>query len=331
MGLVDIIIPVFNCADVLKDTVASIQCSGLRDFSILLIDDGSTDQTLAVCEELLREYENVRCIHQENAGVSAARNRGIEASDGKYLLFFDADDSVDCGAFQKAYQILVNQNPDMLIFGMCFEYYFKGTIYRTEKMCYPKEALYSRADVRQYFSELYAHNALTSSCNKFIRRALIMENHLRYPQGIFLMEDFLFSLDCVGKCENVYMLPQAIYRYRQTEDEGKVYRRIGMIDSLSEFFEPFRIRLENHLDVFNSMCFMLLRQKLWLANPEQIRRIAKDFLSAEVEPATTRDAALNEELKNGRYWRIFLDIQKTQLRHKIAVRIKAILHRNRET
>lgn len=323
MNLVNVVIPVFNCADVLRETVKSIQCSGLRDALIILVDDGSTDQTQVVCEQLLQEYENIRYIHQENKGVSAARNRGIEASNSEYLLFFDADDLVDADAFRKACEILEKKNPDMLIFGMCFEFYSKGKIYRTDKMCYPKEALYSKEDVLKNFSELYKHNALTSSCNKFIRRALIVDSHLCYPEGMFLMEDFLFTLDCLEKCESVYMLPQAIYRYRKMEDKGNVYRRIGRIESLAEYVKPFRLRLEDHPDVFNTMCFMLLRQKLWLANPEQIQFISEDFLSMNSEPTTSQDLALWVDMKKGRYWKIYFANKKTKIRHKIAVWAKS--------
>ena len=93
MNLVDIIIPAFNCEHTLKQTVSSIQASGLQDYTIILVDDGSTDQTLSICTDLSLEFDNIQYVHQENSGVSAARNHGIKLSSGEYLLFFDADDT----------------------------------------------------------------------------------------------------------------------------------------------------------------------------------------------------------------------------------------------
>ena len=121
--LVSVVIPVYNCISFLSATVRQILQSGLGDFEILLIDDGSTDGTAQVCDELTRRHTNVRCIHQCNSGVSAARNLGIGESRGEYIWFFDADDGVDAGAICSAEQIIRRHRPDMLIFGMSFDYY----------------------------------------------------------------------------------------------------------------------------------------------------------------------------------------------------------------
>ena len=74
--------------------------------------------------------------------------------------------------------------------------------------------------------EIYQYNALTSSCNKVIRREMLMKNKIFYREDMFLMEDFLFSLECLEHCKRVYMLSKALYHYHQSEDEGNVYRRI---------------------------------------------------------------------------------------------------------
>ena len=325
LKLVNVIIPAYNCEKTVQKAVESIQLSGLRRCAILLVNDGSTDNTQSVCEQLAAKYNNVMCVHQKNAGVSSARNVGIERSEGEYLLFFDADDTVDSGTFTQACSILEERQPDMLIFGMAFDYYHKGKIYRTEEFCYPGEALYTRDEVQQYFSELYRHNALTSSCNKFIRRSVIMENRLRYPMDMFLLEDFLFTLDCLEKCNIIYTLPQAIYRYHQSEDEGNVYRRLERISSLTEFVSPFRARLKEHKDILSAVYFMLLRQKLWRANTRQIRLIAEDYLTADIEPGNDGDMELCDDLKSGRYGKIRFQNLKAQLRHWVAIRVKWLL------
>ena len=78
-----VIIPCYNCVKTLEATVNSVRACGLTDNEILLIDDGSTDGTAALCDELSGKFAEIRCVHQQNAGVSAARNRGIDEAQGE--------------------------------------------------------------------------------------------------------------------------------------------------------------------------------------------------------------------------------------------------------
>ena len=95
-----VIIPCYNCLKTLETTVNSIRTSDLRNYELLLIDDGSTDGTGALCDVLCEKYPELRCIHQPNAGVSAARNRGVDEARGDYLWF------VDSGCFQTIYAVI---------------------------------------------------------------------------------------------------------------------------------------------------------------------------------------------------------------------------------
>lgn len=318
----NIIIPAYNCAKTIEMTVESLQKSGLSDFSFIIVNDGSSDDTEKVCKAIEAKYDNVKHFSQSNQGVSSARNKGIELADAEYLIFFDADDFVDDGAYKNADLIIGSTHPDMLIYGMCFDFYHNGKLFRSDKIMYPKEACYSARDVQEHFSDLYEVNALTSSCNKIIRREMLIKNNVHYVSGMFLMEDFLFSLDCIQHCESVYMLPEAIYRYRQSEDEGNAYRRLKSIDSLTDFVKPFEIRLQGHTDVFSNMYFMLLNQKLWTANRKEIKKIAEDHLHGNFVAYKDADRALDNELKNGKYLRIRCRNLMLQGRHRVANYIK---------
>ena len=322
MGYIDIIIPAYNSALTLKNTVESIQLSGLNDFSIIIINDGSSDQTENVCKVLCDEYSNVSYINQDNAGVSRARNCGLEHAAGEYVWFFDADDSVLQGSLKTVHEKLYTYKPDMLIFGMCFDYYHNQRVYRTENYVYPGEGLYTEEEIDGKLMEIYQYNALTSSCNKVIRREMLMKNKIFYKEDMFLMEDFLFSLDCLQRCERVYMLSKALYHYHQSEDEGNIYRRIKIIGSLSEYVKPFRERLLKHPDIFSSMYFMMLRQKLWKANRKEIKMIAEDHMRNDYVAYSSNDIELNNELKNRKYTKIRYRNLMLQVRHIAANIIK---------
>lgn len=323
MKLYDVIIPVFNGEKTIIPTIKSIENSGLRDFSILIIDDGSTDATEEKCLLVSLEYDNIRYFRQENCGVSASRNQGLKQSDAKYIILFDADDSVDPGAFSKVDQLIRQYEPDMMIYGMCFDYYRNGKLFRTDRLVYEQEILFSQEELQEHFTELYQANAFTSSCNKVIRRELLVQNHIFYDENYFLMEDFLFSLDCVEVCDKIYMLPEAIYRYRQSEDEGNVYRRIGKIESLSDYMKEFQARLTAHPDVLSDVYYMMLRQKLWLSKKNDIRLIAEDHVRSGIPAYKFTDKALEQELRTGRYMKIRCRNIMLQVRHRVANVIKA--------
>ena len=108
-----VIIPAFQCADSIESTVNSVLNSGLKDFEIIIVDDGSKDGTSDICDNLEKIYSQVTCIHKENGGVSSARNRGIDESQGEYILFMDSDDGYENGALSSVTELIEKNKPDI--------------------------------------------------------------------------------------------------------------------------------------------------------------------------------------------------------------------------
>lgn len=332
-----VIVPAYNCAGTLENTVKSILSSGLADFELIIIDDGSKDETGMLCDKLAGEYGQIRCIHQENAGVSSARNRGIDEAEGKYILFFDCDDSVDADAFQDIDGMIDNAQPDMLIFGESFDYCFKGRMYRRDELVYGREGCLDSTEVCKSFEELYSCNALSPVWNKFIKRSMITENSIRFDGDIFEMEDFLFSVKCLAHCESVYMLPKAIYRYRQAEDERGTYNRLCRVRSLTEYMIPFENAAEEAAAVFadhgarfesggrvvEKIYAMLFHEQIRFAGIERIKNAASDMLGGRYAEVIRKTyPGLFDDMQNGRFGRIYMRNLKARLRHYAAVRYK---------
>lgn len=318
-----VIIPSYNCRETLAATVISILESGLTDFEIILIDDGSQDDTPALCDQLADQYPYIRCIHQRNAGVSATRNRGIQEARGDYLLFFDSDDTVDANAFSGAVKILKQYMPDMLLFGMSFDYYYKGKRYRRDDLICEQEGLFSRDDWQPLVMSLYQCNYLTSACNKFVRRDLIESHQIRFSESMHLMEDCLFTLQCLEHCNSIYLLPEAIYRYQQSEDEGNAARRLKKIQSLTDYMDYFSVLPQKWSSIIDSIYFMLLHQKVRSSNAKEIAQIAADHKRADYTPKTEHDRWLCEQLNSGNYQGLYFRNLKNLTRHKAAVFAKS--------
>lgn len=278
-----VIIPAYNCVTTLAKTVSSIQACGLPDYEIILVDDGSTDGTSALCDRLSAEYPDIRCFHQENQGVSAARNHGLDEARGDYVWFFDSDDLVDPGSMTRAAQIVEEHQPDMMIFGMSFDFTRDGKLYDRWLYSFPIEKNYSSNYFDEIFQKLYQTNSLTSSCNKLMKKSVLTNNAIRYDSNLQIMEDFLFVLNVLENCRTIYTSPQIVYRYSHPyEKSGKkdnAVVRVSQIDNLEEYLSPFRTALENHPETMSSLYYMLLEQRLRYQKPKEIVISADHFLA----------------------------------------------------
>lgn len=329
--LFSVIIPVYNCKNSLKNTVYSVLNSGLFDFEILIIDDGSTDGTSEICDFMEKKFDNIYCIHQKNSGVSAARNCGIKTVQGEYILFIDADDTVNEGMLKNAAEIVQKTTPDMLLFGLSFDYYFHEKLYRRDELVYSQEGILNRAQWSSKFMELYNCNAISPVWNKFIRRDILIEKRIQFHENLIEMEDFLFVIQCFKYCDNIYVLPEVIYRYRQSEDEKNTYNRLIKISSLSDYMKPFEEEVRELMkknvaeDIVNQIYKTLFYEQIRFGDITEIERAAKDMLSGKyAEIIKLSEPNLFRLLIEKKYWQIWFYNMKMRLRHWFAVRVKYI-------
>ena len=282
---ITVIIPAYNCEESLQRTVGSIQACGIRQLEIRLVEDGSSDRTPEICDELVKKYNNVRCVHQQNKGVSFARNRGLQEAAGTYIWFFDADDLVDPGSMRNAVRILEQQQPDMLIFGMTFDKYRGSDLFQRTVRQYEKETVMTADEVEENFERLFLSNSLTSSCNKLIRRSILTDRGISFDTKLYSMEDLHFVLNTLRCCSSVYLLPEPIYHYVQVEEAAsrrksktsRNHNRMERIPNIAEYLRPFESLLSNHRTVLFSLHFNMMQEKLLHQSPKQIKVIKRQF------------------------------------------------------
>lgn len=337
---ISVIVPVYNGEDVIGHCADCLLKSGLKSFEIILVDDGSQDDTPTLIDALAAAHDNIRCIHQRNAGVSSARNRGLESARGNYILFFDADDSVDEGSLQGVEKLLDQEDPDMLIFGMRFDYYFRGRLYRQDQLSYPQETCFRNYQWAAQFSELFQMNMLSSSCNRVIRRDILSQNGLRFMPSLHILEDLLFVAETLRFCPKVYMLPKPIYRYNHVEEQRKTFERVSRIPSLNGFMQPFEkaIRqlgetttqvgtvLSDGPSVLGDIYSMLLQQQLTYADRASMQRITRELQgSAYANAVQKKTPKLYWALTDGEYGKLSRTNRALALRHRLAVCVKYVL------
>ncbi|MRI84624.1 glycosyltransferase [Aerococcaceae bacterium WS4759] len=195
--LITVIMPVYNTAKYLKDSIESIINQNIDSLELIIINDGSTDNSAEIINEYVSKYEFLKCITQSNQGQGSARNKGIQLSTGKYIYFMDSDDILELNALKTITDKLEEFQLDALFFdGKSFmdeenNQHYHRDLGRTN---YSRKRSYGLFNSGQeLWSQLIKHNDYTvSPCLYVLKKEVIMNNELFFEEGI-IHEDQLFS------------------------------------------------------------------------------------------------------------------------------------------
>ena len=242
--LVSIVMPCYQNGKTLARTVRSIQAQTEQSWELIAVDDGSSDDTLAVLTQLAQDEPRMRVIHQENGGVSAARNAGIEAARGTWLSFVDADDHL---------LSLTDDQTDIA----CGAYVMR---FRDEGGREEHHAC-ADGDLQTVLESLLrGDSALNSMCARLYRTQLIREHGVRAPEGVKVGEDVLFNLDAFIAARAWRMSGETVYIYEfggdsaMTRARKDIYARsVPMIEGIGRFIDAHSLAtplFRAHIDLY---------------------------------------------------------------------------------
>ena len=179
------------------------------DFELILVNDGSTDESAELCDKFAAEDSRVRVIHKENGGVSSARNAGLDAAEGEFVMFVDADDAICDGALETMFC----RNSDFVLAG--FEKVINGKI--SERYQPQAESNYrGTTEICHFFDKILPCKntyILNSACFKLFRRSILVENKVRFVEGLSFAEDKIFVMSFLQYVESVRTVSQVVYSY----------------------------------------------------------------------------------------------------------------------
>lgn len=238
--LVSIIMPVYNSAKYLQCAVQSVLKQTMPDFELLLIDDGSTDGSENLCDDLAAQDERIHVYHKDNGGVCSARNFGIQQGSGKYITFIDNDDIYDEQFCEELVVILESSNADI---AKCGRKNIKITPEQeilTEKICTwgKTETLDKNAFCDQYF-EIKTSEILSAVWNGIYRRDTLMSSDVQFDESLrHGNEDILFNSEFLGHCNKIAISDKVLYTH---------YYRIGHSTSMKFYPDQItsRVRVLN--------------------------------------------------------------------------------------
>lgn len=239
--LISVILPVYKVEEYLDRCMRSITNQTYRNLEIILVDDGSPDECPQLCDEWAMRDARVKVIHKANAGVSKARNTGIEAASGKYLMFVDADDYLSETAVEVLYDRLNKDQSDIAV-GQAVHTYEDGRELIVEKERI-SDAVYSRDEVlRMFGTQKYLP---CYSWSKLFKAELFLE--VRYP-ALICGEDQYLWLDLIIRAGKITTVSDNVYYYYQREDSC-VHKRNERkyLDSMTAELHCARFFLERNM------------------------------------------------------------------------------------
>ncbi|MBO5232136.1 MAG: glycosyltransferase family 2 protein [Clostridia bacterium] len=217
MGI-DIIVPVYNRERFIKECIESVLNQTYADWNLILVDDGSLDSSGSICDEFAEKDSRITVIHQENGGVSAARNSGIAHSDNEFICFLDSDDLYEPNALEIMNSTLNENNVDAAFFNMKNTYQDK-TILKSSRL---KNGIYSFDDIGDILVDdgTLTGILLGSVCSAIYKRSVIERFNLSFNKEIAINEDGVFNINYMTKCGSIYYNGnEHLYCYRQWKTE----------------------------------------------------------------------------------------------------------------
>ena len=205
-----IIIPVYNCENFIEKCINSIISQKYTNWELIVVDDGSSDNSLCLCKNIAEQSDKIRVFHKENGGVSSARNYALNKISGDYLLFVDSDDMLTSDCLNNLYSTIINIRPDV-----CFHKY---GIIRGSNIEYPINDA-TTVSVETAIENIYdtfidnwiLFSATWSKCYKI---STIKKFNIRFAESINLYEDFLFLTYFLSHSKLVYITTNIGYLYR---------------------------------------------------------------------------------------------------------------------
>lgn len=238
-----IVIPVYNGAAYIKNCLQNLERQTFKDWQAIFVNDGSTDTSREILDDVAAKHEKCTVIHKPNGGTAQTRNAGLDKARGQYITFMDVDDELDPGMYECLVGLMDATHADMGICG----YYFKVEQYRDgrveeaylEEKRYPLCVLKGQDAIRERLVDMWDQDILYNVWNKIYRMDLIREKGIRYRDGHVYTEDRVFNRAFLEQCNSIAVTDRCLYYYirERTGSTSERYREENFSIRLKEYRE----------------------------------------------------------------------------------------------
>lgn len=326
---ISVIVPVYGVEKVLNRCVDSILQQTYDNLEIILVDDGSPDQSPALCDAFAREHENIVVIHKKNGGLTSAWKEGVRHASGDLVGFVDSDDWIDPDMYEKLYAALVQQDADMAMAGLVFDYEDpnyppRRETNRMDMSVYDRRELESLFPVLLNDGSFIGRTIQPSRVTKLFRKKLVEKNLPLWDDRVNVGEDLQMVFATVLDARKICAIPDYYpyhYWYNMSSMTGKydpdylekikfTRERLETISDEKGVYD-FRDQIRND---FLSLAIMAVKNEIWRNHRDSIGRVLKNVRSM------CQDEQVQEALANHTMNRIGLSVKIYifMMKHRLA-------------
>ncbi len=280
--LVSIILPVYGVEAYFETCMDSVCGQTIKELEIILVDDGSPDRCPELCDRFGAEDDRVRVIHQKNAGVSVARNVGLELAQAEWIMFADPDDTLERDAVERLYRVCSDTGCDVVLGGYREHYMDQLTLKAAgtgEVFQYPggeyREALLRAClaspfrNPQRFPEEMRGCPIFASPWGKLFRAEFLRQARLKFLPGLPLHEDMLFNLQVCAQARQICFADVPVYRYRMRKESAIASARSDQHRRIIQAFEA--------LDSFLTEQFPSLTAEIPIISVVDILRLVERY------------------------------------------------------
>lgn len=228
--LFSVIVRIYNSEEFLSECIESVINQKFKNIEMILIDDGSTDNSVEICKKYFENDDRIIFIHQSNHGVSYSCKKGIEIASGEYLAFVDSDDSIDPDMFSKIAEVVKEKTPDVLAFGLK-EVYSDHILKKDNKYEYK---YYNKEQIKKYifpsmisYFPFFEFGILPNLAAKVIKRELLIKICSNISDEVIIGEDADFSFQSIAEADSIQTISFFPYNYFKRND-SLMYKPINI-------------------------------------------------------------------------------------------------------
>lgn len=260
MKKISCIVPVYNVEKHLSKCLDSILSQTFNDFEIIIIDDGSTDNSGDILDKYYNNNQQCTIIHQINKGLSQARNEGLKYAKGEYILFLDSDDWIEKNMLELLYNKAIENNDDITICGIYIEQISLG---KTISIQPSSDSFTTSTDnIGQTFIELQKKGIGNMVWNKLYKRAFLEKYKILF-QDYMPCEDIIFNYICFSKANHISVIKNSLYHYRKEEQNSLVTRFVKNLQEIYNIRNQYRNLFFTHFNLYTKENQAFIYQENW--------------------------------------------------------------------
>lgn len=295
MALISVVIPVYNVEKYLRECVDSVLAQTYRNFEIVLVDDGSPDNSGSICDDYASKHQNIKVVHKKNEGLGFARNSGMEVCQGKYVFFLDSDDSLRPDTLERLIEVAETHHAQA-VHGRPSRFmvsgHYQGNVEKGEAVVLKGRETLRLNAICHFYAFPGEENVATQGsawCALFDLDFIRKHNLSFKSEREYISEDYVFNYEVALKADCICQIPDTLYRYR--------------VNPLSLTQSPKPDVMERTIDYCQKVEAMMLNDGFGAEASIRAFGYAASRIRAQYKYMYLSDVSLSQKLKRAREWR----------------------------